>query len=110
MPVIINGAQHELPDELTQPAIHALSGAGITRVSDLARFRKSEILQLLGIGPKSIGPLEDLKDPVILGNGVCLHPVPDVQTTLMLTESRQLHTGSVLCCYLVEDRVESKAA
>lgn len=53
---------HELPDHLTQPVIRALNSVRITRMVDVSRFTGAEILALHGIGPKSIGPLEDLMD------------------------------------------------
>ena len=50
---------HELPDHLSQPVIRALNSVGVTRVANVSRFTRSEILALHGIGPKSIGPLEE---------------------------------------------------
>ena len=53
---------HELPDHLTQPVIRALESVRIRRVADVSRFTRAEIPALHGIGPKSIGPFEDLME------------------------------------------------
>ena len=50
---------HKLPDYLTQPVIRTLNSVGVTHDSDVSRLTKPEILSLRGIGPQSIGHLED---------------------------------------------------
>ena len=43
-----------LPPGLSQPAIHALAGAGYTRLDQLAKASQAELLKLHGFGPKGI--------------------------------------------------------
>lgn len=52
-------SRSDLPAGLSAPAQGALAEAGVTTLDDLTRFSKKEILQLHGIGPKSMPPLED---------------------------------------------------
>ncbi len=47
-----------LPLGLSQPAIRALKGVGITRLSQVSKFTKEELLDLHGMGPNGIGKLE----------------------------------------------------
>jgi len=47
----------ELPSGLSQPALRALTGAGITRLEQLTRFSEDEIRQLHGIGPNALDKL-----------------------------------------------------
>ena len=47
-----------LPGNLSAPAQRALAGAGISTLDDLTRFSKREILQLHGVGPNTLPPLE----------------------------------------------------
>ena len=51
-----------------------------------------------------------LMDPIILGNGERLLPVPGVQVDMELLESRELQTGSLLCRYSVASNTQQEAA
>jgi dihydrofolate reductase len=51
-----------------------------------------------------------LLDPVILGRGERLLPIPGVHLSLELIESKRLESGSVLNRYVVRDEHQSKAA
>ncbi|MBN9389607.1 MAG: DNA-binding protein [Chloroflexi bacterium] len=51
-------ATNDLPGGLSQPALRALTGAGITRLEDLTRFSETEIKQLHGIGPNALQKLK----------------------------------------------------
>ena len=44
----------DLPAGLSRPARSALAAAGVTRIEQLAQWREADVLQLHGIGPKSI--------------------------------------------------------
>lgn len=46
-----------LPAGLAQPALRALSGAGIKNLRDLSRFTESELLELHGLGPRAMATL-----------------------------------------------------
>lgn len=46
-----------LPHGLAQPALRALSAAGITRLEQLATFPEAEIKALHGIGPNALNTL-----------------------------------------------------
>jgi len=46
-----------LPFTLAQPALRALSAAGITRLEQLAAFTEAEIKALHGIGPNALNTL-----------------------------------------------------
>jgi hypothetical protein len=45
--------------KLSAPAQRALFSAGISSLEDVAKFTKAEILELHGIGKRTILPLED---------------------------------------------------
>ena len=47
----------DLPPGLSQPALRALSGAGVTRLKQLTRFSEGEIKRLHGIGPNALEKL-----------------------------------------------------
>ena len=47
----------DFPVGLAQPAIRALSGAGYTRLAQLAEVSEAELKKLHGIGPNSIEQL-----------------------------------------------------
>lgn len=49
--------QTTLPAGLAQPALRALSGAGITNLEQLAAFSEKEISRLHGIGPNALEKL-----------------------------------------------------
>lgn len=49
---------HDLP-KLAQPAVRALSSAGITSLHQLTEYRESEIRQLHGIGPNALKQLRE---------------------------------------------------
>ena len=53
------GGQREsdLPSELAQPAIRALTQAGYTRLDQLTGVTETEILRLHGMGQKALGQL-----------------------------------------------------
>ncbi len=57
-----------------------------------------------------VDELRFLMDPVILGNGERLLPVQGVQVDMELLESRELHTGSLLCRYSVSSKTHQEAA
>ncbi len=46
-----------LPAGLSQPALRALAGAGITRLAQLARASEAELLALHGLGPKGVATI-----------------------------------------------------
>jgi ribose 5-phosphate isomerase A len=54
--------QTSLPAGLAQPALRALSGAGITNLEQLAAFSEKEISRLHGIGPNALGKLRRALD------------------------------------------------
>jgi hypothetical protein len=43
-----------LPPGLSQPALRALDGAGITRLEQLTRFSEDDLMKLHGFGPKGL--------------------------------------------------------
>ena len=47
----------DLPPGLSQPALRALSGAGVIRLEQLTRFSEGEIKRLHGIGPNALEKL-----------------------------------------------------
>jgi hypothetical protein len=47
----------DLPAGLSQPAIRALHGAGVTRLEQLRRKTEAEVAALHGMGPKGISLL-----------------------------------------------------
>ena len=51
-------ATSDLP-KLSAPAVRALTGAGITRLAQIAKKRESEIAELHGIGPNALKSLKD---------------------------------------------------
>ena len=46
--------ENNLPESLPEPAQRAFAGIGITRLEQLTEKTESEILDLHGVGPKSI--------------------------------------------------------
>lgn len=52
-----NDQQGDLPARLSAPAQRALAGAGITTLDDLTRYTEKEILNLHGMGPKTMSQL-----------------------------------------------------
>ena len=46
-------AENDLPAGLSKPAQRALAGAGYTRLEQLAKVRKADIMRLHGMGPKA---------------------------------------------------------
>ena len=54
-----NNPDLDLPAGLAQPAIRALTGAGITRIEQLANFTEAEIKKLHGMGPNAIGKIRE---------------------------------------------------
>ena len=58
----MNNGQHDqpesdLPPDLSMPARRALTGAGYTRLEQLAGTREDQIMKLHGVGPKTIRQL-----------------------------------------------------
>ncbi|MCG2787531.1 MAG: DNA-binding protein [Anaerolineae bacterium] len=53
-----NQPESGLP-KLSQPALRALAGAGITRLAQLTGYGESEIRQLHGIGPRALKTLRE---------------------------------------------------
>lgn len=51
---VIAGPPGANPPGLSNPAVRALHHIGITRVSELAKHRESDIAALHGMGPKGI--------------------------------------------------------
>src|SRR5205085_5974079 len=47
-----------LPAGLSQPAIRALNGAGITRLKQLTKFSEADLLKLHGLGPNGIATVK----------------------------------------------------
>lgn len=43
-----------LPDGLSQPALRALAGFGVTRLDQLTAFREADLMALHGFGPKGL--------------------------------------------------------
>jgi hypothetical protein len=52
-------AHASMPPGLSQPALRALTGAGIVRLDQLTKFSEAEIRQLHGIGPNALVKLKD---------------------------------------------------
>jgi hypothetical protein len=52
-------SENDFPAGLSQPAIRALTGAGITRLEQLTRFSEAEIKRLHGMGPNGLNKLRD---------------------------------------------------
>lgn len=50
--------ESDFPAELSQPALRALYGAGYTRLKELTKVTEADVLQLHGMGPKSIRTLK----------------------------------------------------
>lgn len=50
-------SDNELPADLAAPARRALTGAGITRLDDLAALTENEVMQFHGMGPKALQSL-----------------------------------------------------
>ncbi len=55
-------SESELPSGLAQPAVRALTGAGYTRLEQLAEVSEAEISQLHGIGPNALKQLRAALD------------------------------------------------
>ena len=49
--------ENNLPVGLAKPAQRALTGAGYTRLEQLAKVSEAEIKKLHGMGPKAMGQL-----------------------------------------------------
>jgi predicted flap endonuclease-1-like 5' DNA nuclease len=49
----------DLPAGLSQPAIRALAGVGITTLDQLTEFRAADLAKLHGMGPKGIRILRE---------------------------------------------------
>jgi hypothetical protein len=49
--------QGDFPKNLSAPALRALAKSGIRRLAQLKRLTESEVLELHGVGPRSIGIL-----------------------------------------------------
>jgi len=47
----------DFPSGLSQPALRALAGAGLTSLQTLTRVSEAELKQLHGMGPKGIDTL-----------------------------------------------------
>ena len=54
----IESHDDSLPVGLSQPAIRALKSVGITRLSQVSKFTKEELLDLHGMGPNGVGKLK----------------------------------------------------
>jgi hypothetical protein len=52
-----NESGPDLPKELAQPAIRALTSAGFTSLEQLSNAKAAELLKLHGMGPKAMGLL-----------------------------------------------------
>ena len=48
----------DLPAGLSQPALRALAGAGISKLSHLAKLTEAEVKGLHGIGPNALSKLK----------------------------------------------------
>jgi hypothetical protein len=48
----------DLPAGLSQPALRALLSVDVTRLSQVTKFTREELLDLHGMGPNAIGKLE----------------------------------------------------
>ena len=48
----------DFPKGVAKPALRALASVGVTRVDQAARFTKSELQALHGMGPKAIRLIE----------------------------------------------------
>lgn len=57
MPTKPAASDDSLP-KIGNPATRALNTIGITRLSQVPRFRRSEFAALHGVGPKALGILE----------------------------------------------------
>jgi hypothetical protein len=57
MPRYLELEESDLPETLGEPAEHALCGAGISCLKDLATFSERQVRQLHGIGPNALGKL-----------------------------------------------------
>jgi len=49
--------QPQFPRGVAKPALRALAGAGLHRLSDLSRVGESDVAALHGMGPKALGLL-----------------------------------------------------
>jgi hypothetical protein len=47
----------DFPAGLSAPARRALTGAGVTRLEDVAAFTENELMKLHGMGPKALQSL-----------------------------------------------------
>lgn len=51
-----------LPAGLGQPALRALSAAGITNLTDFTKIRENDLAKLHGIGPNALGKIKAALD------------------------------------------------
>jgi predicted flap endonuclease-1-like 5' DNA nuclease len=49
----------DLPNGLSQPAIRALAGVGVTTLDQLTEFRERDLADLHGMGPKGVRILRE---------------------------------------------------
>jgi hypothetical protein len=49
-----NGTESDLPSGLSKPALRALHGAGYVQLQQFTKLTEAELLQLHGLGPKTI--------------------------------------------------------
>ncbi|MFK7694483.1 helix-hairpin-helix domain-containing protein [Paenibacillus sp. HJGM_3] len=49
--------ESDLPEKLSKPAQQALANAGYSRLEQLAALKEADLLQLHGLGPKTIRQL-----------------------------------------------------
>jgi hypothetical protein len=50
----IDASEYGFPNGLSQPALRALLGAGITSLDQLAAIKEADLRKLHGMGPKAI--------------------------------------------------------
>ncbi|HEY9225637.1 MAG TPA: hypothetical protein VIP11_03250 [Gemmatimonadaceae bacterium] len=58
MPKAASSSTSELPRGVSKPAQRALASIGVTRLAQLTRHRREELLALHGFGPKALRELE----------------------------------------------------
>jgi hypothetical protein len=54
---MVDDSNTDLPSELSRPAWRALTGAGYTRLEQLAGVTEAEVLRLHGMGPRALDQL-----------------------------------------------------
>ena len=69
--------ERNLPPGLSQPALRALSGAGVSRLEHLTIFTENEIRQLHGIGPNALDKLRR----ALAANGLSYAGAPKANKT-----------------------------